>query len=581
MPGPVLSGQLEALVREERAVLTELRALLERFGADRSDTAALDQAAQDLEDLFLLVVVGEFNAGKSAFINALLGAPVLEEGATPTTSAVTVLRYGETASEEARGEALTERTYPAEFLRDLAIVDTPGTNAIIRRHEEITRSFIPRSDLVLFITSADRPFSESERAFLQLIRDWGKKTVVVLNKIDLLAPADLQRVVGFIQGNANALLGFLPDVFPVAGKVAQRAALAPTAEDQTRLRAESGMDAFEQFLRTTLDERGRVRIKLESPLGVAARLLGTYSGAADQRQALLHDDVAAIQGMVQQIDGYQEDMRRDFAVRLDQIDAVIYEMDERADLYFEETIRLGRVFDLMNTQRMRTSFEEAVVADTAARIDRSVQDIVDWMSDQELRIRQQLLTTLHRRREAGGGDRVPTGPDAEFGSSRRELLGNVTHAATTLVQRYDQSAEARQLADSMRQAVTQTALVGAGALSLGTAIAVAVGTAAADITGVLAAGVVAGLGLLIIPAKRRRARLEFHERSTDLRGRLRASLGEQFERELVHATDRIRAIMAPYERFVRAETGSIDQLQEELARLRAANGRLKRAVELL
>ena len=62
--------------------------------------------------------------------------------------------------------------------------DTPGTNAIHREHERLTREFVPRSDLVLFVTSADRPFTESERGFLQGIRDWGKKIVVVVNKMD-------------------------------------------------------------------------------------------------------------------------------------------------------------------------------------------------------------------------------------------------------------------------------------------------------------------------------------------------------------------------------------------------------------
>ena len=75
---------------------------------------------------------------------------------------------------------------PLDLLRTINIVDTPGTNAVRREHEALTREFVPRSDLVLFVTSADRPFTESERAFLQSIRDWGKKIVLVVNKVDLL-----------------------------------------------------------------------------------------------------------------------------------------------------------------------------------------------------------------------------------------------------------------------------------------------------------------------------------------------------------------------------------------------------------
>jgi GTPase Era involved in 16S rRNA processing len=87
----------------------------------------------------------------------------------------------------ARREGVLEKGYPNEFLREIAIVDTPGTNAIMRHHEELSRGFVPRSDLVLFVTSAERPLTESERGYLEHIRDWGKKILLVFNKADLLA----------------------------------------------------------------------------------------------------------------------------------------------------------------------------------------------------------------------------------------------------------------------------------------------------------------------------------------------------------------------------------------------------------
>jgi len=182
----ILSGAEDELVREERRVLARLRTALARFDAAPEHQHALVRSIEQLDELFLLVIIGEFNSGKSAFINALVGSKVAQEGVTPTTAQINVLQYGETLDRQVREANLHVISAPAEILREIHIVDTPGTNAIIREHEAITADFVPRSDLVLFVTSADRPFTETERAFLEQVRGWGKKVIIVINKIDIL-----------------------------------------------------------------------------------------------------------------------------------------------------------------------------------------------------------------------------------------------------------------------------------------------------------------------------------------------------------------------------------------------------------
>ena len=98
---------------------------------------------------------------------------------------------------------------------------------MIQRHQEITETFIPRSDLVLFVTSVERPFTESERLFLERIKEWGKKIVVVINKIDLVEEeSEIQEVVHYVGRNAQELLGLAPDIFPVSARRRLRAKLA-------------------------------------------------------------------------------------------------------------------------------------------------------------------------------------------------------------------------------------------------------------------------------------------------------------------------------------------------------------------
>ena len=185
----ILNRQQQDLLATEHAILERLAAVLESFPATEQDRDDLAQAAIQLSELFLLVIVGEFNSGKSAFINALIGADVMPEGVTPTTSVINLLRFGEIESETMLPEGVIQRTFPADFLNEITVVDTPGANAIIREHEVLTQRFVPRSDLVLFVTSADRPFTESEREFMSEIQEWGKKIVIILNKIDQIGRA--------------------------------------------------------------------------------------------------------------------------------------------------------------------------------------------------------------------------------------------------------------------------------------------------------------------------------------------------------------------------------------------------------
>src|SRR5215217_6113875 len=207
----ILDERREALVERERGLLERLISFLKDFGAPKEDAELVRRALADLEEMFLLVIVGEFNSGKSAFVNALLGADISAEGVTPTTDRITVLRHADEPVEKERRDGVLERGYPNEFLREIAIVDTPGTNAIIRHHEELSRGFVPRSDLVLFVTSAERPLTESERDYLELIRDWGKKILLIINKADLLAEEEnREQVRSFVEGGIRSMLGLTP-----------------------------------------------------------------------------------------------------------------------------------------------------------------------------------------------------------------------------------------------------------------------------------------------------------------------------------------------------------------------------------
>jgi small GTP-binding protein len=552
----LLNPAEQEVVREERRILNVLRASLIRFGASDDNMAPLERSIEQLDELFLLVVVGEFNAGKSAFINALAGRKLMEEGVTPTTAQVTPVRYD-----------------------DINIVDTPGTNAVIREHEEITSRFVPRADLVLFVTSADRPFTETERAFLEQIRDWGKKVVIVINKVDILpGTKELDEVRSYVADNARRLLGVTPEMFPVSARAAYRA-----KNGEPQLWTSSGFDALEEYIRRSLDSASRTKLKLLNPIGVGSALIERYIVATRDRLTELAEDFTLLEDVERQLEAYERDMARDFEGRMASVDNVLLEMERRGYDFFDDTMRIGRVMDLLNRSRMQEGFERQVVADAPQQIEKRVNELIDWLVDADFRQWRRITRHLSARRRAFQ-DRIVGDRDDEsrpFHDERRRMVENVGGAAQKVVDTYDRRREASQLADGARNAVATAAAAGAGAVGLGTLITVAASTAAADITGILLASVIAALGLFIIPARRNRAKAQMRDRIADVRVRLSEALRTQFRDEIARSTARMRDSVAPYTRFVRAEGDKLREIEARLLQLKADVARIRERVDAL
>ena len=575
MLSKILTPAQDELLKEERRALARLRTALAKFDAASEHQEALDRSIEQLDELFLLVVIGEFNAGKSAFINALLGSRVLAEGVTPTTAQINVLQYGETVERHIREANLHVLSAPASLLRDISIVDTPGTNAIIREHEAITSEFVPRSDLVLFVTSADRPFTETERAFLEKVRAWGKKVVAVINKIDILdGPTEIEAVRAFVAENARALLGFSPEIFPVSAKLALRA----KAGDPD-VWAASGYEALERYIKTTLDAPGRVHLKLLNPLGVGISLAERHSGFVRERLALLKEDFETLDEVERQLGVYQQDLARDFEFRMSDIDRILLEMEKRGLAFFDDTMRIGRVVDLLNRSRMQQGFEEQVVGDAPQQIERRIAELVDWLVEADLRQWQAVTDHLAERRRQYRDRIIGDEGGGRFHYDRTRLIDAVSRETQKVVDSYDRKKEAQLLADGARNAVAAAAAVGASALGLGTIVSVAATTAAADVTGLVLASVLAAVGFFILPAKRQRAKEEMRQKIADVRARLSGALREQFLREIGRSGERIRDSIAPYSRFIRAEGDKLKVIDDELREIGTELASLRARVE--
>jgi small GTP-binding protein len=571
----ILTEIQESLLKDERQVLSDLRVALAQFGVDDQDSQALAESIAQLDDLFLLVVVGEFNAGKSAFINALLGQKVLKEGVTPTTTQINLLRYGKEQERLIVNEQQHTLILPVEWLAEISIVDTPGTNAIIRAHETITTQFVPRSDLVLFITSSDRPFTESERAFMERIRDWGKKVVIVINKIDLLeSEADVQQVIQFVAENARLSLGITPEIFPVSARLAQKA-----KEGDPTVWTASRFEPLETYIRQTLDEKSRLQLKLMNPLGVGLHMSERYLQITASRLELLKQDTNMLADVETQLNQYKEDMQRDFAYRMSDIENVLYEVENRGQEFFDKTFRLSHIPDLLSKERIRLQFEQQVIADTPQQIEQKVNELIDWLVESDLRQWQAVNEYLADRRRAHQGRIIGDLGPGTFTYDRERLMSAVGREAQRVVESYDKTNEAQAIAQGAQEAVAASAVLEVGAIGLGALVAAMATTVAADVTGVLLATFIAALGLVIIPARRRSAKNELREKIAGLRKQLIDSLTKQFEKEIERSLHNIDSAIAPYTRFVRSEQAKLLEAKEGLEKIKVDLNRLKIAIE--
>jgi hypothetical protein len=373
-------------------------------------------------------------------------------------------------------------------------------------------------------------------------------------------------VIDFVTENIERLLGFRPDVFPVSALLAQQAKAIGDRNppEQQRLWEASRFGELERYIFETLDEEGRIRLKLLSPLGIAEHLSERYLTATNERLAILAADVETIQTIDRQLQLYSEDMRRQFAFHLTRIENIIAKMTARGDAFFEETIRIGRVFDLLNSAKIKADFERQVVGDNEKQIDASINELIDWMVEQDLRTWEAVNGYIDRRRLSKYEEDMIGEVGAQFRYDRRALLESVSKRAREEVERYDPEQAGHDLSLSVRSAVAQVAVAEAGAVGLGALVVAAASTVAVDVTGILAASLVAGLGLFILPRKRKQSREEFRHRSEELERRLLEVMNDQFEHELGRSIGRIQDAIAPYTRFVRDQQSKFVGIEANL-----------------
>ncbi|MCS7057366.1 MAG: dynamin family protein [Meiothermus sp.] len=533
----MLDEKTLALAQEVRALLGQGLEALAQAG---QSTEAIRQALLDLEGPFLLVVVGEFNSGKSSLLNALLRGEFLKEGVTPTTDRIHLIGYGPEPKQAPEGPGLVRVELPHPLLKEVRLVDTPGTNAILQHHQLLTERFLPRADLILFVTSADRPFTQSEADFLRLIQSWGKKVVMVLHKADLLTDAELREVEAFVRKGAEQTLGHTPPTFPASARRARQGQ-----------EASSGIPALEAHIHRVLNQEA-AQLKLSSPLGVLIRELEAAQPTLQKHLEEAQRQLSTCHELDQLLTRHEERIRRDFGGQVALALQVVEEVRARGERWLDEKVRLSRFLELLNSSRLKQGFIEEVVRGANQEIERRVLEALNWLTKRDRELLEDALSLL---REAPG-----LHPGVQSNPETRAIAGNLEEALRS----FDAEAEASQLRDHIQESLRNTALAEVGVVGLGLTVLLVTQKIALDVLGIFATLFGAILATSILPRRKEAAKARLRERLAELRGALEGVLRETLEAELSHTRER-------FHNLYRAPCG---RLESQLERIRAQLERL-------
>lgn len=408
IPATTLQGPIAALREKAVGLIFDIADSLVIDGTETAeDRKRLRDMAQDLSEMFFMVVIiGEFNAGKSSFVNALLGEKLLPVGITPTTEHIELILYSDVPDRtpNVRNDGLREWSHPHTGAPGVAIVDTPGTGSIFQRHEKTAKEFLHRSDLVIFLISAKHAFAETERLYLELAKNYGKKIILVVNQTDLLKPSEQLAVRRFIENQVKETLNLEPLLFMVSAKEALDALGSESSVDDP-----GNISAVKAHLRGVYSEAPPAKQKLLAQLDTAGRIVKKYQDESKTKTDLVSADILKVQDVQRELEqqsiGLEVRMKEAGA----EIDTVLEGVRKRGINFIDTHLTVRKIGRGLDRQKLQDEFQEVVIGRSLRDINEAAEDYINAVVDQSRLYWRGVIERLNRlqdliEQELGGLD---------------------------------------------------------------------------------------------------------------------------------------------------------------------------------
>ncbi|GAB4509044.1 MAG: hypothetical protein OHK0046_03270 [Anaerolineae bacterium] len=625
-----LATRYESIRRREYELITKLLEILPKI-----DTLSEDRVAQVRDALFhadhpfLMVFVGPFSSGKSSLINALLGEDLLAIGPVPTTDRINILRYGDEAQKMDSGGEVDTVFYPSPLLKKVSFVDTPGLESIFQKHEETTRRFLHRSDVVVMVMLSTQAMTGRNVEYLRQLREFGKKVIVIINQVDLIDDNDAETVRQYVLDQGREVLGTKPEVWLVSAKeglearqrpvpstngisktavdleqgrldvTTEEAAPEEAAPPSTPLSARddvsesdkwraSGMYKFEEYIDEQLDDVQRMRQKLQTPLQIIQNVHKVALDAVRANQSVLDQYQGIADNVQEQLNAYKreqdkivrelnEDIQEKFADSAQRGSSAIQDIFQLSHAFgsvtrgFSDLVGLSRLFGRRQSQA-RLAFERHKVYEPIAQL----PDISDRMGPRlegkDLQDIDDLVKYAQKEVNA-----LPT-------TIRGKVIGDIqspTQYDRTVLQglrdnleqieEQARTVETEKIENNMRNALFILAvwellmIVSVVLLILGGAVNFSEPLSVASLVVLIA---LAALGLLVLPLVGRILAVGHTNRMLKLQTQYIETMTKAADKQIEYGMRLRRDVVAPLTRLVEAQT----QIQtEQLNKLQQIN----------
>lgn len=519
---------------------------------------------------FLFVVVGEVKAGKSSFINALLNADVCKVDAAPCTDVVQKIEYSDEANETRLSDHYKRIGVKAEILKTVAIVDTPGTNTVIKHHQEITQKFVPNSDLVLFVFPAKNPHTQSAWELLDYVNEeWKKNVVFVLQQADLARPEELTTNIEKTKEYAIQRGISDPIVFPTS------AILEIEGKD------DSGFGDVRKFIHDTITGGNHLKLKLLSSLDTAEQVINKTNSSLDQLNTTLERDILFVTKIKLRLETGEKHSTYEIKSLVDRLvsnyDKISYEVKDE----FEDGLSIVSLFkrtfgSFFNKDSSIKNWIEELQKRFESKLKSSFEEIADDGAKHFLSGIRQLLQTLIDELDIKEQQRINKDElYVKISEERREVIQDVKNKVTDLLS----NDSFTTFLNSNPSSIAPTAMGGGLLTVIGAIILSTTQVAFMDITG----GILTGAGLLIAGGvlifKKSKIIKEFKEGLDSGKSKFEDELTQKLNSKLNLIYEDINRSFIPFYEYTETEKNRLSPLVDKSKIVRDSFNKLKNDVD--